>query len=80
MPLSLFPLQVSKPVLNMLQRVEPYVAFGYPNLKSVRELIYKRGYAKVRQEGSRRDERLRRLLRLGERFTGVDRRKHGDAK
>ncbi len=40
-------LQVSKPVLNMLQRVEPYVAFGYPNLKSVRELIYKRGYAKV---------------------------------
>lgn len=42
-------LQVSKPVLNMLQRVEPYVAFGYPNLKSVRELIYKRGYAKVGQ-------------------------------
>lgn len=31
----------------MLQRVEPYVAFGYPNLKSVKELIYKRGYAKV---------------------------------
>ncbi|GLI58401.1 hypothetical protein VaNZ11_000102, partial [Volvox africanus] len=41
-------LKVSKPVLNMLQRVEPYVAFGYPNLKSVRELIYKRGYAKIK--------------------------------
>ncbi|KAG2485091.1 hypothetical protein HYH03_016188 [Edaphochlamys debaryana] len=41
-------LKVSKPVLNMLQRVEPYVAFGYPNLKSVRELVYKRGYAKVK--------------------------------
>jgi hypothetical protein len=33
--------------MNMLQRVEPYVAYGYPNLKSVRELVYKRGYAKV---------------------------------
>lgn len=31
----------------MLRLVEPYVAWGYPNLKSVRELIYKRGYGKV---------------------------------
>jgi large subunit ribosomal protein L7e len=31
----------------MLRRVEPYVAYGYPNLKSVRELIYKRGSGKV---------------------------------
>jgi len=30
----------------MLRLVEPYVAYGYPNLKSVRELIYKRGYGK----------------------------------
>jgi large subunit ribosomal protein L7e len=27
--------------------VEPLVAYGYPNQKSVRELIYKRGYGKV---------------------------------
>jgi len=33
--------------MNMLQRVEPYVAYGYPNLKTVRELIYKRGFGKV---------------------------------
>jgi len=33
--------------LNMLKCVEPYIAFGYPNLKSVRSLIYKRGHAKV---------------------------------
>jgi large subunit ribosomal protein L7e len=32
---------------KMLKLVEPYVAFGTPNLKSVRELIYKRGYGKV---------------------------------
>lgn len=31
----------------MLHIIEPYVAYGYPNLKSVRELIYKRGYAKI---------------------------------
>lgn len=40
-------LKVNKATLSMLQRVEPYVAFGYPNLKSVRELIYKRGHGKV---------------------------------
>jgi large subunit ribosomal protein L7e len=33
--------------MNMLRKVEPYVTYGYPNLKSVRELIYKRGYGKV---------------------------------
>jgi len=33
--------------LKMLNLVEPWVSYGYPNLKSVRELIYKRGYAKV---------------------------------
>lgn len=33
--------------MNMLRRVEPYVAYGYPNLKSVRELVYKRGHGKV---------------------------------
>lgn len=40
-------LRVSKATVNMLRRVEPYIAWGYPNLKSVRELIYKRGYGKV---------------------------------
>jgi len=35
---------------QMLQLVEPYVAYGEPNLKSVRELIYKRGYAKVNKQ------------------------------
>lgn len=31
----------------MLRRVEPYITWGYPNLKTVRELVYKRGYGKV---------------------------------
>ncbi|KAE8714736.1 60S ribosomal protein L7-1 [Hibiscus syriacus] len=34
-------------VIDMLQKVEPYVTFGYPNLRSVKELVYKKGYAKI---------------------------------
>ncbi|OXB84804.1 UNVERIFIED_CONTAM: hypothetical protein H355_015926 [Colinus virginianus] len=36
--------------LKMLRIVEPYVAWGYPNLKSVRELILKRGQGKINQK------------------------------
>ncbi|GAB4849955.1 60S ribosomal protein L7B [Ancistrocladus abbreviatus] len=43
-------LKVNKATLNMLHRVEPYVTYGYPNLKSVKELIYKRGYGKVNKQ------------------------------
>jgi large subunit ribosomal protein L7e len=38
---------VNKATAGLLKRIEPFVAFGYPSLKSVKELIYKRGYAKV---------------------------------
>ena len=31
----------------MLRLVDPYIAYGYPNLKSVRELVYKRGYGVI---------------------------------
>ncbi|KAF8389195.1 hypothetical protein HHK36_025888 [Tetracentron sinense] len=37
-------------MMEMLQRVEPYVTYGYPNLKSVRELVYKKGYGKINKE------------------------------
>merc|ERR1711966_458985 len=40
-------LKVNKPIINMLKYIAPYVPFGYPNLKTVKELIYKRGYGKV---------------------------------
>ncbi|KAL3632816.1 60S ribosomal protein L7B [Castilleja foliolosa] len=43
-------LKVNKATMNMLHRVEPYVTYGYPNLKSVKELIYKRGYGKVNKQ------------------------------
>ncbi|KAF4672840.1 hypothetical protein FOL47_011331 [Perkinsus chesapeaki] len=35
------------PYMNMLRTVAPYVAFGYPSVATVRQLIYKRGYGKI---------------------------------
>jgi hypothetical protein len=46
-PCSFLAVQINKATLNMLRRVEPYITWGTPNLKTVRELIYKRGYGKV---------------------------------
>merc|ERR1711997_348936 len=31
----------------MLNIAQPFITWGYPNLKTVRELIYKRGHGKV---------------------------------
>ncbi|KAK9791128.1 hypothetical protein WJX73_003406 [Symbiochloris irregularis] len=42
--------KINKATLNMLRRVEPYVAWGYPNHKTVKELIYKRGFGKVNKD------------------------------
>ncbi|KAI8740943.1 60S ribosomal protein L7, partial [Biomphalaria glabrata] len=39
--------KLNKATLNMLKIAEPYVAWGTPSLKTVRELIYKRGYGKI---------------------------------
>lgn len=43
-------IKMNKATLHMLRMVEPYVAYGTPNLKSVRELLYKRGFAKVNRQ------------------------------
>jgi len=40
--------RLNKATVNMLRVIEPYVAWGYPSMKTVRELIYKRGYLKVK--------------------------------
>ncbi|KFH64648.1 60S ribosomal protein L7 [Podila verticillata NRRL 6337] len=42
--------RLTKATTQMLQLINPYVAYGEPNLKSVRELIYKRGYGKVNKQ------------------------------
>jgi large subunit ribosomal protein L7e len=43
-------IRVTKATAEMIKIVEPWVAYGYPNLKSVKELIYKRGYGKVNKQ------------------------------
>merc|ERR1712168_405119 len=42
--------KLNKSTLNMLRLVEPYTAWGYPNLKTIRDLVYKRGFAKVNHQ------------------------------
>lgn len=43
-------IRVNKATLNMLKKVEPYVTYGYPSLKTVRELVFKRGFGKVKRD------------------------------
>ncbi|XP_068946897.1 large ribosomal subunit protein uL30-like isoform X2 [Petaurus breviceps papuanus] len=42
--------RLNKASINMPRIVEPYIAWGYPNLKSVNDLIYKRGYGKIKKQ------------------------------
>ncbi|VEL24581.1 unnamed protein product [Protopolystoma xenopodis] len=56
-------LKLNKASLNMLRLIDPYVAWGYPSLKLIRKMIYKRGFCKV--AGSRlplTNERIQRKL------------------
>lgn len=42
--------RLTKATINMIRRVEPYLAYGYPTLKTIKNLVYKRGFAKVGRE------------------------------
>ncbi|KAF3492248.1 60S ribosomal protein L7 [Arthroderma uncinatum] len=42
--------KLTKATSEMLTIVDPYISYGYPNLKSVRELVYKRGYGKINKQ------------------------------
>ncbi|KAJ3676318.1 hypothetical protein LUZ60_003730 [Juncus effusus] len=43
-------LKATESNLKILLAVEPFVTFGYPNLKSVKELIYKKGRGRIEKE------------------------------
>ncbi len=43
-------LRFNKATLNMLRSVNTYVTYGTPNVKAVRELVYKRGFANVKKQ------------------------------
>ncbi|KAG9391658.1 Ribosomal protein L7, eukaryotic [Carpediemonas membranifera] len=40
-------IKLNDATIKMIRMVEPFIAYGYPSLKMTRELIYKRGFAKV---------------------------------
>ncbi|XP_044512808.1 60S ribosomal protein L7-like [Gracilinanus agilis] len=42
--------KLNKASIDMLRIVEPYIAWGYPNLKSVNDLTYKRGCGKIKKQ------------------------------
>jgi len=42
--------KVTKATQQMLRLVEPYITYGEPNLATIRNLIYKRGYGKVQKQ------------------------------
>jgi len=42
--------RLNKATLTMLKLIEPYVTYGYPNLKTVKELVYKRGFVKLNKQ------------------------------
>jgi len=39
--------KLNQATIKMLRIAEPYIAYGYPNLTTLRNLIYKRGFLKV---------------------------------
>lgn len=45
--------RLNKATLNMLRLAEPFIAWGYPTVSTVRKLIYKRGYAKINKQRHR---------------------------
>jgi len=39
--------KLNKATIQMLRIADPYIAWGYPSQKIIRQLVYKRGYAKI---------------------------------
>ena len=51
-------LRMNSASINMLRLVAPFVTFGTPNLKTVRELVYKRGFASVSPKPGLKKQRI----------------------
>nr|UXY87734.1 60S ribosomal protein L7 [Cryptomonas curvata] len=45
-------LKINSSTVRMIKKIEPYIAYGYPSLRSINMLIKKRGYGKVGKRGS----------------------------
>merc|ERR1719510_356800 len=43
-------IKVNRATIGMLKLVEPYVAYGYPSVATIKKLVCKRGYLKVNRQ------------------------------
>jgi len=43
-------MKVNKATMTMLSFIEPYVTYGKPSLKTISQLVYKRGFGKVNKQ------------------------------
>jgi len=43
-------IKVNTATKQMLKLIEPFIAYGYPSLSTVRQLLYKRGFGKVNKQ------------------------------
>merc|ERR1712099_221236 len=66
--------KVNKAIMNMLQRVQQYVTFGFPNRKTIESLVYKRGYGKVNGQRVRLSNNfiVNNLMTCGENFKEIN--------
>ena len=39
--------RINKATMTMIRRVEPFITYGYPSRKTIKDLVYKRGHGKV---------------------------------
>lgn len=42
--------KLNEATIRMLRLIEPYVTYGYPSRETVKKLIYKRGFGKIRKQ------------------------------
>ncbi|KAG7661060.1 RPL7 [[Candida] subhashii] len=42
--------RLTKATAELIKLAEPYIAYGYPSLSTVRHLVYKRGYGKINKQ------------------------------
>jgi large subunit ribosomal protein L7e len=42
--------RVNRATLNMIKHIDPYVTYGFPDRKTIAQLLYKRGYLKINHQ------------------------------
>ncbi|GFW99362.1 60S ribosomal protein L7 [Trichonephila clavipes] len=43
-------IKLNKATMSMLRIAQPFITWGYPNLKTVKDMVYKRGFARVNNQ------------------------------